>query len=105
MLKLCCLFCLTFIIKFFWPSTNFFNVDNNLRPCFFSFLDKLYQTEGTGNEEKVTTASYYQFVVLCFVLRSVMAVGTAFNETAAVSIMTISFKHAISTAQVSKFPR
>ena len=50
----------------------------------------------------VTDSSYYQFVSFCFVLRSVMAVGTAFNETAAVSIMTISFKHSLSSAQVNQ---
>ena len=65
-----------------------------------SCLGYLYQTEGTGENEKVTLSSYYQFVIFCFVLRSVMAVGTAFNETAAVSIMTISFKHSLSSAQV-----
>ena len=77
--------------------------------CLYSFhllffskscLGYLYQTEGTGENEKVTLSSYYQFVIFCFVLRSVMAVGTAFNETAAVSIMTISFKHSLSSAQV-----
>ncbi|XP_066933430.1 MFS-type transporter SLC18B1-like isoform X2 [Clytia hemisphaerica] len=87
-------------VKFSLIAGGFLSGGSNI---LFGFLDYLYASDGedeNGNP-KVKQSSYLQFVIFCFALRTFMAIGTAFNETAAVSIMTVTFKHALSTAQGS----